>query len=69
MASTLLPYLNRVIDYAFLVPDTIFIMTRFLNSLVMHICDIKGIVGDDFMLFALNINPHVVKDIIDYSST
>ena len=33
----------------------------------MHICDTKGSVGDGFMLFALKINPHVVKDIIDYS--
>ena len=67
MATTLLPYLNRVTDYAFFVPETIFIMTRFLNSLVKHICDTKSRVGDGFMLFALKINPHVVKDIIDYN--
>ena len=67
LARTLLPYLNRVTDYAFLVPDTIFIMTRFLNSLIRHICDTKSRVGDGFMLFALKINPHVVKDIINFN--
>lgn len=67
LASTLLPYLNIVTDYAFLVPETIFIMTRFLNSLVRHICDTQARVGHGFMLFALKVNPHVVKDIIDYN--
>lgn len=67
LARTLLPYLNQVTDYAFLAQDTIFIMTRFLSSLARHICDTQGAVGAGFMLFALKVNPHVVKDIIDYS--
>lgn len=41
-------------------------MSRFLNSLVMHIRDTRGRVGQGFMLFSLHINPAVIKDIIDY---
>ena len=42
-------------------------MTRFLNSLVRHICDTRTSVGEGFMLFALKVNPYVIKDIIDYN--
>ena len=42
-------------------------MNRFLNSLVQHIHDTRGAVGQGFMLFSLHINPVAVKDIIEYA--
>ena len=67
LSRTLLPFLNLVTNYCFLISDTLFIMTRFLNSLVRHICDTRTSVGEGFMLFALKVNPYVIKDIIDYN--
>jgi hypothetical protein len=66
LSRTLLPYLNKVTDYSFLVAETQFIMNRFLNSLVRHICDTRGRVGQGFMLFCLHVNPFVIKDIIEF---
>jgi hypothetical protein len=40
-------------------------MARFLNALIRHLCDTKGKVGEGFMLFALKVNPSVIKDITD----
>lgn len=61
-----MPYLNRVTDYNFIDKNANFIMTRFLNALVRHICDTGCRVGDGFMLFALKVDPSVIKDIINY---
>ena len=41
-------------------------MNRFLNSLVRHVCDTRGRVALGFMLFALHVNPLVIKDIIAF---
>ena len=41
-------------------------MNRFLNSLVRHVCDTRGKVALGFMLFALHVNPLVIKDIIAF---
>ena len=41
-------------------------MNRFLNSLVRHVCDTRGKVDLGFMLFALHVNPFVIKDIIGF---
>ena len=42
-------------------------MNRFLNSLIRHICDTRGKVAEGFMLFAIKVNPYVIKDIIEYN--
>ena len=42
-------------------------MNRFLNSLIRHICDTRGKVTEGFMLFAIKVNPYVIKDIIEYN--
>jgi hypothetical protein len=66
LSRTLLPFLDKVTDYSFLGPDTHFIMNRFLNSLITHICDTRGRVTIGFMLFALHLNPFAVKEIAEY---
>jgi hypothetical protein len=60
LSRTLFPFLNKVTDYSFLSPDAHFIMNRFLNTLVRHICDTKGRVAQGFMLFALHVNASVI---------
>ena len=66
LSRTLFPFLNKVTDYSFLGPESHFIMNRFLNSLIRHLCDTRGKVALGFMLFALHVNPLVIKDIIGF---
>ena len=62
LAWTLLPYLNQVRDYRFLPDDANFIACRFLASLVR---DTEITIGAGFVLYALKLNPHSIKDIFD----
>ena len=64
LSVTLLPYINKVTDFSFLVEETHFIAGRFLNSLVLHITDLNESVTFGFILFAMYMNPRVLKGMI-----
>jgi hypothetical protein len=65
LARTLLPYLNQITDYRFLTAENNFITSRFLASLITHICDTQEPIEEGFILFALQLNPRTLKDIFD----
>ena len=64
LSRTLLPFINRVIDYRFLTPETSFIASRFLGSLITHLKDTEIAASVGFINFALHLNPQVHKDVI-----
>ena len=61
LARTLLPYLNRVTDYRFLVEETHFIATRFLDALAIHVRDTESAIGIGYILFALHLKPRSLQ--------
>lgn len=63
LSRTLLPHLNKVTDYAFLQPDSTFIMGRFLTSLITHVVDTQSTVESGFILFGIHINPRALRGI------
>ena len=65
LSRTLLPYLNMVMDYSFLGQETVFICTRFLISLIRHVCDMRETVGPGFVLYGVHLNPSLLKGIFD----
>ena len=57
LARTLLPSIEKVTGFKFLMEEDHFIASRFLASLALHIRDTESKVGAGFVLFAMLINP------------
>lgn len=53
LSYTLLPYLNKVEDYSFLLSDSNYTMSRFIKSLTTHIFDTECEVDKGFMICSL----------------
>ena len=57
LSRTLLPSIEKVTDFKFLMEEDNFIASRFLVSLALHIKDTESNIGTGFVLFAMHINP------------
>lgn len=57
LSRTLLPSIEKVTDFMFLMEEDHFIASRFLASLSLHIRDADSKIASGFVLFAMHINP------------
>ena len=64
LSRTLLPFIDQVTDYSFLGPESSFIASRFLASLILHIKDTQSQVSVGLVQFALHLNPRALKSVI-----
>ena len=65
LSRLLLPFLNSITDYSFLLKETFFIMGKFLSSLTTHHRDCGDSLITGFILFALHINAKMLNGLID----
>lgn len=64
LSLMLLPFLQSITDYSFLMKETNFIMGRFLHALATHHKDSNEPLSVGFIHFALHINARMLNGLI-----
>lgn len=65
LTRTLLPSVSQVTDFSFLKPEDTFVMTRFLNALLLHFKDCNLTLGEGVIQLSLCLNPILIKGMIN----